>query len=79
MPEPRKSSQNRETAETRISAELIVDGSGESSIDTGIPFLDHMLTLFARHSLCDLKISAIGLTQPTPPISVDDDAGARVL
>ncbi|MCP4849968.1 MAG: imidazoleglycerol-phosphate dehydratase HisB [Verrucomicrobiaceae bacterium] len=60
MPEPRTSSQNRETAETRISAELVIDGSGESTIDTGIPFLDHMLTLFARHSLCDLKISAKG-------------------
>ena len=60
MPEPRKSSQTRETAETKISAELNIDGSGDSSIDTGIPFLDHMLTLFARHSLCDLHISAKG-------------------
>ena len=60
MPEPRKSSQCRETAETKISVELNVDGSGESSIDTAIPFLDHMLTLFARHSLCDLKVNAKG-------------------
>ena len=60
MPAPRKSSQRRETAETKISVELNVDASGESSIDTAIPFLDHMLTLFARHSLCDLKVNAKG-------------------
>ena len=60
MPEQRKASQNRETAETKIFAELNIDGSGESNVDTGIPFLDHMLTLFARHSLCDLNISAEG-------------------
>jgi len=60
MPEQRKASQNRETAETKIFAELNIDGSGESNVDTGIPFLDHMLTLFARHSLCDLNINAEG-------------------
>ena len=60
MPEQRKASQNRETAETKIFAELNIDGSGDSNVDTGIPFLDHMLTLFARHSLCDLNISAEG-------------------
>ncbi|MFP6872171.1 MAG: imidazoleglycerol-phosphate dehydratase HisB [Verrucomicrobiales bacterium] len=60
MPEPRKASQRRETAETKISAELNIDGCGASKINTGIPFLDHMLTLFARHSLCDLNISAEG-------------------
>ena len=60
MPEQRKASQNRETAETKIFAELNIDGSGDSNVDTGIPFFDHMLTLFARHSLCDLNISAEG-------------------
>ena len=60
MPEQRKASQNRETAETKIFAELNIDGSGDSNVDTGIPFLDHMLTFFARHSLCDLNISAEG-------------------
>ena len=60
MPEQRKVSQNRETAETKIFAELNIDGSGDSNVDTGIPFFDHMLTLFARHSLCDLNISAEG-------------------
>lgn len=40
--------------------ELTVDGTGESEIDTGIPFFDHMLTLFARHGLFDLKLQAVG-------------------
>lgn len=60
MPGPRKASQQRDTAETKISLELNVDGSGDSEIDTGVPFFDHMLTLFARHSLCDLKVEAEG-------------------
>jgi imidazoleglycerol-phosphate dehydratase len=51
---------DRKTAETDISVELHIDGSGESDIDTKIPFFDHMLTLFARHSLIDLKIKAVG-------------------
>ena len=50
----------RKTKETRIQAELNIDGSGESSIDTEIPFFDHMLTLFARHGLFDLNVKAEG-------------------
>ena len=50
----------RKTKETRIQAELNIDGSGESSIDTEIPFFDHMLTLFARHGLFDLTVKAEG-------------------
>lgn len=50
----------RNTKETRIQAELNIDGSGESSIDTGIPFFDHMLTLLARHGLFDLTVKADG-------------------
>ncbi|MGI9239902.1 MAG: imidazoleglycerol-phosphate dehydratase HisB [Verrucomicrobiales bacterium] len=56
----RTSSINRETAETKISISLGVDGTGRSEIDTGIPFLDHMLTLFAKHSLSDLEVKAVG-------------------
>lgn len=40
--------------------ELNVDGTGLSEIETGIPFFDHMLTLFARHGLFDLKVKAVG-------------------
>lgn len=50
----------RNTAETRITVALTVDGSGQSKIETKIPFFDHMLTLFARHSLIDLEVIADG-------------------
>jgi imidazoleglycerol-phosphate dehydratase len=50
----------RNTAETRISLSLNLDGTGVSSIETGIPFFDHMLTLFARHGLFDLELKAEG-------------------
>ncbi len=57
---PRRARIERYTAETRIRLDLTIDGSGESRIDTGIPFLDHMLTLFARHGLFDLEVTATG-------------------
>lgn len=60
MAKARTAKLTRNTKETRIQAELNIDGSGESSIDTGIPFFDHMLTLFARHGLFDLTIKADG-------------------
>ena len=50
----------RTTGETDIFLKLELDGSGKGSIDTGIPFLDHMLTLFARHGFFDLEIKAKG-------------------
>ena len=50
----------RKTGETDIAVSLVIDGSGEGRIDTGIPFFDHMLTLFARHSLVDLTVRARG-------------------
>jgi imidazoleglycerol-phosphate dehydratase len=50
----------RKTKETDISGKLNIDGSGESKIDTGIGFLDHMLTLFAFHGLFDLTLKARG-------------------
>ncbi len=56
----RKAHIHRKTAETDITIGLAVDGSGASVINTRIPFLDHMLTLFARHSLCDLEVDADG-------------------
>src|ERR1022692_4219011 len=51
---------HRHTAETRIDLTLTIDGTGQSKIATGIPFFDHMLTLLAKHSLCDLTIKATG-------------------
>src|SRR5712675_2208090 len=50
----------RETKETRIEVELTIDGKGKSSIKTGIPFFDHMLTLFAKHSVVDLQLKCAG-------------------
>jgi imidazoleglycerol-phosphate dehydratase len=56
----RNASRSRKTAETTIELSLDLDGSGTSSIDTGIPFFDHMLTLFSKHGLFDLSIKAEG-------------------
>lgn len=50
----------RETAETQIELTLNIDGTGVSTINTGVAFLDHMLTLLARHSLMDLTVKAKG-------------------
>lgn len=50
----------RNTAETQIRLSVNLDGSGKSEISTGIPFFDHMLTLFSRHGLFDFKIFAKG-------------------
>jgi imidazoleglycerol-phosphate dehydratase len=51
---------DRRTNETKIQLDLRLDGKGTSQIATKIPFFDHMLTLFARHSLTDLTIAADG-------------------
>jgi imidazoleglycerol-phosphate dehydratase len=59
---PRAASRHRKTAETEIKLSLDLDGSGVSSIGTGIPFFDHMLTLFAKHGLFDLQVAATGDT-----------------
>ena len=50
----------RKTAETDISLTLTLDGTGKSNIDSGCGFLDHMLTLFAKHGFFDLEICAKG-------------------
>ncbi len=57
---PRTSRQTRKTAETAIDLAIDLDGSGDSTISTGIGFFDHMLTLFSRHGLFDLNIEAKG-------------------
>src|SRR5437588_6448552 len=50
----------RETGETRIALALNLDGTGQSQLATGVGFFDHMLNLFARHSLIDLRVEAKG-------------------
>lgn len=56
----RTARQERHTSETKINLSLNLDGSGKSHLDTGIPFFDHMLTLFSRHSLIDLELAVDG-------------------
>jgi imidazoleglycerol-phosphate dehydratase len=56
----RKAKIVRKTKETSISIDLTIDGKGDSEINTGIPFLDHMLTLFTKHGLFDLTVKAKG-------------------
>lgn len=56
----RQATLKRKTGETDIQIKLTLDGSGKSSIDTQIPFLDHMLTLLAKHGLLNLEIKARG-------------------
>jgi imidazoleglycerol-phosphate dehydratase len=60
MSAPRTAELRRETGETRISLTLRLDGTGVSSIRTGVGFFDHMLTLLAKHSLIDLTVEADG-------------------
>lgn len=50
----------RTTAETDITISLVIDGRGKAQIDTGVPFFDHMLTLFSKHGLFDLEVKAKG-------------------
>lgn len=68
----RTSEIKRKTAETDIRLKLELSGSGESKIDTGCGFLDHMLTLFARHGRFDLEITCIGDIQVDYHHSAED-------
>ncbi len=56
----RNAQKSRRTAETEIDLAIHLDGSGISEVDTGIPFFDHMLTLFSKHGLFDLKVRVQG-------------------
>jgi imidazoleglycerol-phosphate dehydratase len=56
----RQATVERNTKETQISISLNLDGSGQLDVETGLPFLDHMLDQIARHGLIDLTIKAVG-------------------
>jgi imidazoleglycerol-phosphate dehydratase len=56
----RTSKRSRSTAETSIELSINLDGDGTSKVSTGVGFFDHMLTLFSRHSLIDLDLTAEG-------------------
>ena len=54
----RKAKIKRETKETNVSVSLDLDGSGKTSVDTGISFLDHLITSFGKHAMLDLAVNA---------------------
>jgi imidazoleglycerol-phosphate dehydratase len=68
----RKSQLKRHTLETRISVRLNLDGKGRSKIRTGIPFFDHMLTLFAKHATVDLDLHCDGDLEVDAHHTVED-------
>jgi imidazoleglycerol-phosphate dehydratase len=75
MPKPkhsRTSKIRRETGETKIDLQLNIDGKGVSEIRTGIPFFDHMLTLFSKHSVVDLKLRCEGDLEVDAHHTVED-------
>jgi imidazoleglycerol-phosphate dehydratase len=63
---------SRETSESSIDLTLDLDGTGKSEIDTSVPFFDHMLTAFAKHSLVDLSVTASGDTKIDVHHTVED-------
>jgi imidazoleglycerol-phosphate dehydratase len=68
----RKATISRKTQETDIHLEIVLDGKGSADIDTGIPFMDHMLTLMAAHAFLDVAISARGDTQIDDHHTIED-------
>lgn len=68
----RQSTVARKTKETDIKLELLLDGKGDYAIDSGVPFLDHMLTLFAVHGFFDLRLDADGDTEVDDHHTVED-------
>jgi imidazoleglycerol-phosphate dehydratase len=68
----RKATVNRKTTETDIRIEIELDGNGSGKIATTIPFMDHMLNLFAKHSSCDLSVKSAGDTDVDDHHLVED-------
>lgn len=62
----------RVTKETQIALKLVIDGKGKSSIKTGVPFFDHMLTLFAKHAVVDLTLRCKGDLEVDAHHTVED-------
>ncbi|PVZ70319.1 imidazoleglycerol-phosphate dehydratase HisB [Pelagibaculum spongiae] len=68
----RKASVQRDTLETKIHVSINLDGTGQSKLNTGVPFLDHMLDQIARHGLIDLEVHADGDTEIDDHHTVED-------
>lgn len=69
---PRQARIKRHTKETRIDVQLNLDGRGRASIRTGVPFFDHMLTLFAKHAVMDLTLRCAGDLEVDAHHTVED-------
>lgn len=69
---PRTATVARTTGETDIAITIDLDGTGSCSIDTGVPFFDHMLDAFGRHGLFDLAVSATGDVEIDAHHTVED-------
>ncbi|MGZ0068541.1 imidazoleglycerol-phosphate dehydratase HisB [Microbacterium arborescens] len=74
MTSPRTASIRRTTSESSVELELNLDGTGISTIETTVPFFDHLLTAFAKHSLTDLTVRATGDTHIDAHHTVEDVA-----
>jgi len=68
----RTASVERNTKETQISVTVNLDGSGKLEVDTGLPFLDHMLDQIARHGLIDISVKAVGDLEVDAHHTVED-------
>lgn len=69
---PRKAERRRDTLETRIRVAINLDGAGRATLNTGLPFLDHMLHQIAKHGLIDLEVEAEGDLHIDAHHSVED-------
>lgn len=74
MTKERKGTAERETGETSVSVEFVIEGDGESDVDTGVAFLDHMLVAVAKHGLFDLTVKAEGDLETGDHHTVEDTA-----
>ena len=72
MSTARTATRHRKTSETEIDLTIDLDGSGFSEIETGVPFFDHMLTLFSKHGLFDLKLKTAGDIEVDAHHTVED-------
>jgi imidazoleglycerol-phosphate dehydratase len=70
----RKATLERKTSESSVALSLNLDGSGKAEISTSVPFFDHLLTAFAKHSLIDLSVKATGDTHIDVHHTVEDTA-----
>ena len=69
---PRLARITRNTKETRMAVSLNLDGQGKAAVKTGIPFFDHMLTLFAKHAVVDLQLRCAGDLEVDAHHTVED-------